>query len=403
MKKLALLLALPLLLLLWWVAANRDAPPTVRFTRVARQTIRSTIPTNGKVEPVNWAAAHSAISGLVASVSVEGGQNVEAGQALITLDSGGARAALESAQSRVAAAKAQLEEEHSGGRAADLAEIDNNLSVARVQTASAERNLDSLKRLAAQNAATKLEVQTAQDTLAKAQIQVTQLEARKQTLVTQSDRQVSEAKLRDAEAAVELAQHSLSETVIRAPISGTLYQFDLKRGAYVQPGDLVAAIGRLDQVRVRVYVDEPELGRVSLGVPVSIRWDAKPDKQWWGKVDRLPTQIVALGSRQVGEVLCLIGNPGRELLPGVNINAEIISQVVENAVSIPKQALHYESRGKGVYKLTGGDHVDWQPVTLGATDVNRAEVLTGVKLGDEVALPGDSEIKDGMRVKAILE
>jgi len=401
MKKLALLLALPLLLLLWWVVANRDPLPMVRFARVVRQTIRSTIPTNGKVEPVTWAAAHSAISGLVASVSVERGQNVKAGQVLITLDSGEARAALESAQSRVAAAKAQLEVEHNGGRAADLAEIENSLSAAKVQTAAAQRNLDSLKRLEGQNAATKLDVQTAQDTLAKAQIQVSQLEARKRTLVTPPDRQMSEAKLRDAAAAVELAQHNLSETVIHAPISGSLYQFDLKPGAYVQPGELVAAIGRLDQVRVRVYVDEPELGRVSLGVPVIIRWDAKPDKQWSGKVDRLPTQIVALGSRQVGEVLCLIDNPGRELLPGVNINAEIISQVVENAVSIPKQALHYESRGKGVYKLTGGDHVDWQPVTLGATDVNSVEVLNGLRLNDEVALPGDSEIKDGMRVKAI--
>jgi HlyD family secretion protein len=400
MKKLALLLALPLLLLLWWVAANRDAPPTVRFTRVARQTIRSTIPTNGKVEPVIWAAAHSAIAGSVVSVSVERGQNVEARQALITLDSTDARAALESAQSRVAAAKAQLEVERNGGRAADLAEIENSLSAARVQAAADQRNLDSLKRLAEQNAATKLEVQTAQDTLAKAQIQVTQLEARKQTLVTAPDRQVSEAKLHEAEAAVELAQHALSETVIHAPISGTLYQFDLKKGAYVQPGDLVATVGKLDQVRVRVYVDEPELGRVSLGVPVIVRWDAMPDKQWRGKVDRLPTQIVALVSRQVGEVPCLIENPGRELLPGVNINAEIISKVVENAVSIPKQALHYEVRGKGVYKLTG-DHVAWQPVTLGASDVNNVQVLRGLTLDDEVALPGDSEIKDGMRVKAV--
>jgi HlyD family secretion protein len=400
MKKLALLLAVPLLLLLWWVAADRDAPPAVRFTRVARQTIRSTIPTNGKVEPVNWAAAHSATSGLVASVSVERGQKVQAGQVLITLESGGARAALESAQAQVAAATAQLEVEHNGGRAADLAEIENSLSAAQVQRAFAERNLDSLKRLEGQNAATKLDVQTAQDTLTKAQIQVTQLEARKQTLVTVPDREMSEAKLRDAEAAVDLAQHHLSETVIHAPMSGTLYQFDLKPGAYVQPGDLVATIGKLDQARVRVYVDEPELGRVSLGVPVSIRWDAKPDKQWWGKVDKLPTQIVALGSRQVGEVLCLIENPGDELLPGVNVNPEIVSQVVTNAVSIPKQALHYESRGKGVYKLTG-DHVAWQPVTLGATDVNNVQVLSGVALGDEVALPGDSEIKDGMRVKAI--
>ena len=402
MKKLALLLALPLLLLLWWAASNRDSAPTVRFVRVARETIRSTIPTNGKVEPVVWAAARSPIAGLVTAVAVTRGQHVEAGQALIELDATAARAALQSAQSQVASAKAQLDVERSGGRAADRAEIENSLRTAQVQTQAAQRNLDALKRLVERNAATKEEVLAAQDTLEKSQIQVAQLEARLHTLVTTPDREMTQARLREAEAAVELAQHRLSETAIRAPISGTLYQFDLKPDAYLQPGDLVATIGQLDQVRVKVYVDEPELGRVSLGVPVTIRWDAMPEKQWHGKVDGLPTQIVALGSRQVGEVLCLIENPDHELLPGVNVNAEIISKIVQNAVSVPKQTLHYEVRGKGVYKLAG-DHVVWQPVTLGVTDVNRAEILSGLTLDDDVALPSDTEIKDGAKVKAIVQ
>ena len=56
---------------------------------------------------------------------------------------------------------------------------------------------------------------------------------------------------------------------------------------------------------------------------MTITWDALPGHQWKGEVDKLPTQIVPLGTRQVGEVGCVIENPDRDLLPNANINADI--------------------------------------------------------------------------------
>ena len=127
---------------------------------------------------------------------------------------------------------------------------------------------------------------------------------------------------------------------VSAPITGIVYQFDLKPGAYLSAGDLVASIGRLDHVHVKVYVDEPDLGRVMKGMPVTITWDALPGRQWKGSVDRTPTEIVAMGARQVGEVQCDIANPDMDLLPGTNVNAVILSETVENAITIPKEAVH---------------------------------------------------------------
>ena len=120
------------------------------------------------------------------------------------------------------------------------------------------------------------------------------------------------ARLHDAESAVTLAEERIRKSVVRAPISGTIYQFDLKPGAYLNAGDLVASIGQLDRVRVKVFVDEPDLGRVTPGKPVAITWDALPGRQWKGAVDKRPTQIVPLGTRQVGDVLCVIDNPNHE-------------------------------------------------------------------------------------------
>lgn len=400
MKKLAILLVVPALLLLWWAASKRESAPVVRFAKVTRQTIQSTIPTNGKVEAVEWATARAVSSGVVDSILIQRGQAVAERQTLVTIDSAEAKAALDSATARIQQLKVELSVETGGGRSADLAEIENNLRAAKLQEDIAARNVESLKRLVVSQAATKLELSTAEDALAKAKIQVETFEARRRTLVSSADRTITEAKLRDVEAAADLARHRLAIDAIKAPIAGTVYQFDLKQGAYLSPGDVVASIGQMDQVRVRVYVDEPELGRVGLGDPVIITWEGRPDQKWEGKVDHLPTQIVPLGTRQVGEVLCLIDNPNHGLLPGTNINAEIISKVVKDALSIPKQALRYESRGKGVYKLAG-DEVVWQEVKVGVSDVNDVQILSGLAEGEEVALPGGTEVKEG-RVKAIL-
>ena len=72
------------------------------------------------------------------------------------------------------------------------------------------------------------------------------------------------------------------------------------------PGDLLGSIGKIDPARVRLYVDEPELGRVAIGQPVRITWDAKPGQEWTGAVQKLPTKIFASRSRHCGEELCTV-------------------------------------------------------------------------------------------------
>ncbi|HVX57665.1 MAG TPA: efflux RND transporter periplasmic adaptor subunit, partial [Candidatus Saccharimonadales bacterium] len=254
-------------------------------------------------------------------------------------------------------------------------------------------------RLYAKQAATKEEKLAADAALANAQQQVNAIKANQNALVSPSDRYTTEAKLKDAQAALELAQHHLSLTTIRAPIGGTVYQFDLKKGAFLQTGALVALIGNLDEMRVRVYVDEPDLGRVALNMPVAITWQARPGQEWHGHVTQTPTEVTALQSRQVGVVTCVIENPNHDLLPGTNIDANIISKVVQNVLSIPKQALQTTASGAGVWKLDGNT-IHWQAVTAGVSNIADVEIKSGLAQGDRVVLPSDATLENGMRVNA---
>jgi HlyD family secretion protein len=402
MKKYWFLLILPVALLLWWGIGRGQATPTVHFAQVTRVTIESTVSTNGKVEPAQSAAARAETAGTVRTVSVQRGQTVAAGQTLVTLDTSAPESELAAATAREQEARAELATLGEGGRAATVAEIDAAIASAQSAVEVAQRNYDVLQRLAGQQAATKLQVQQAHDEVQRSQLQLSSAQARRRTLVVPSDRTVAQARVRDAEAAVALAEHRMQLSTVTAPIAGTVYEFDMKVGTYLQPGELVAQVGVLNQMKVTVYVDEPDLGRVGKGMPVRITWDARPGQTWWGHVDRMPTEVIALGTRTVGEVTTLVDNPTHDLLPGVTVNATIVSKVQPDAVSIPKGSLHTFGGRSGVYKLVG-NKLQWTPVLTGVSDVNNVELTSGLAVGERVAdrvvEPSDAEIKSGMRIR----
>jgi multidrug efflux pump subunit AcrA (membrane-fusion protein) len=101
-------------------------------------------------------------------------------------------------------------------------------------------------------------------------------------------------------------------------------------------------------------------------------------------------------------VTCIIDNPNHELLPGTNVDASIISKIVNDAISIPKQALQTTSEGTGVWKLNG-DNVTWQPVTAGVSNITNVQVKSGLNTGDHVVLPSDATLSNGMHVKPLAE
>jgi HlyD family secretion protein len=383
----------------WQIDKWKKQPSEVAFTRVARENITSSVPTNGKIEPVEWAPARAERAGAVEEILIQRGQHVLRDAELVRLDSAEARADRASAQSRIDQIRIELDTINKGGKASDLVQISSELEKARQDLAAAQKEYETQKRLRDKQAATGADVNAAQQRVESFNLQIKSLQDRKAALVAPADRTSAEARLREAEATLHLAEEHIKQSVVRAPIEGDIYQFDLKPGAYLNAGDVVASVGRLDRVRVTVYVDERDLGRVQKKMPVKITWDALPKRTWKGSVDRTPTQIVPLGTRQVGEVVCLIENPDRDLLPGTNVNAEIRSESVDNALTIPKESVRRELGQAGVYVLEG-DRLVWRNVTLGVNNVTRTQV-DGLKEGDAVALLTDTPLKDGMVVKAV--
>ena len=156
----------------WVLLSKRGQAPAVSFVKVKRETIADAVPTNGKVEPIEWAEARAERAGPIQAILVERGQHVEKGAALVDLDSSEAKANLAAGQSRVTQARTELDVLDHGGRVADLAAISSEMDRAKLELASAQKDYDTLSRLQSKQAATGFEVSQAKDRVDRAQAQI---------------------------------------------------------------------------------------------------------------------------------------------------------------------------------------------------------------------------------------
>ena len=167
-------------------------------------------------------------------------------------------------------------------------------------------------------------------------------------------------------------------------------------------GDLLVQVANLEKVRVRAFVDEPEIGRLAVGQKVEIKWDAIPGRTWEGTLTRVPTSVTMVGTRTVGEITSEIDNSDRKLLPNVNVNVSIISARHDNALTVSREAVHDVDGKRYVYKIEN-DKILAQEVQTGLSSLTRVEVLKGIPEGALIALGAINAqpLRNGMDIKVV--
>jgi HlyD family secretion protein len=390
------------LLLAALAAACRTSAPEVSFVTVARENLGSSITSNGKVEPVEPHTLRALMDTFVASVAAVEGRAVRRGELLLTLDSAAARAALARARKDLLDAEEQLRAARAGGPAEERAQLESDLRKAEAELAKLRRERDALARLLEKKAATRDEVEQSRVALERAEAQMKYLHQRKEELSRQARLDVERAGLAAERARQEV--RSLEDKVrsaeLRPPVEGTLYSLPVRRGDFVKTGDVLAEVAALERVRVRAFVDEPELGLLEIGQAVEITWDALPGRVWTGRTENVPKNVVARGARSVGEVLCSVENARLELLPNTNVNVVIRMRERAGVLAVPRGAVRAEGHKRYVFVLDGST-LRRREVKLGMAGAAKFEILSGLKEGERVALPGEAELKDGLAVKAI--
>jgi HlyD family secretion protein len=383
------------------VLAERGPAPQVQIVSVTREDLTASITGNGKVEPISPTVARDQFPTFVADVKASEGQLVRKGQLILTLDAADQRAQLSQARADLLAARTELRNAHAGGPPDDVAQLRGDVQKAETQVANLERTQQSLAQLVTKGAATRDEVAQNQALLATARASLQTFQQKKAALEQRAAVAVEAASLRvnqqqDLVAALE--EKVRSATVI-APADETLYSLPVHKGDFVKLGDVLAEMADLRHVRVRAFMDEPDLGSLGQNEGVQVLWDAMPNRVWNGKVEQVPKQVVARGSRSVGEVLCSVDNDKVELLPNVNVEVRILVHEQRGVLVIPRGAVRYD-QGQHFVLAYDGEAVHRRDIKVGVAGADKYEVLAGLAQGDKVALPGDVDLRDGMKVRA---
>jgi HlyD family secretion protein len=393
--------AVALIILLVYLG-SRGSIARVAVADVVRQNLSAVVSTNGKVEPVTPRSFRAGYPTFVERVYVVEGQQVKRGQMLFGLDDTEVQADLAQARADLATQQEALNVAKAGGYASQVARALGDLQKAQASRDQLRRENDSLTKLVAEKAATQAELDQNQLQLVQAESDVKSFAKVKQTLEQQAQLDQGRVALlveharvtvRDLEERVESAHGT-------APFDGTLYSLPIRQGDFVKAGDLLAELADLRRLRIRAFVDEPDLGQLDVNQPVEIRWDAHPDRVWNGLTEVLPKQVVTRGTRNVGELICSVTNDRLDLLPNTTVDVRIQIRQRPAALVVPRGAVFIEGDKRFVYRVEES-RLHKVPIKVGISDPTSIEAVSGLNEGDVVALPGDAPLKDNLRIKAV--
>lgn len=280
----------------WFVLASGGDAEPYRTAEVDRGSITRVVSATGTLEPLISANVGSTVSGPVQDILVDFNSQVRAGQVLARLDPAPFQQRLVQAQASLSQAQAQLA----------VAQADYN----RYQLL-AERGFASAQLISQQRAA----------------------------------RDSARAAVAQAQAQVASARTDLERSVIRSPIDGVVVDRQVNVGqsvaASLQAPTLFIIAQDLSRLQANITVDEADIGDVEEGMAVRFTVDAFPNREFDGRVSQVRQQGVAEQGVVSYTVVVESDNPGRQLLPGMTANAEIVIEQRDNVLRVPNTALRF--------------------------------------------------------------
>jgi membrane fusion protein (multidrug efflux system) len=214
-------------------------------------------------------------------------------------------------------------------------------------------------------------------------------------LIARSELDNAKAQLAVDEARAASARTRLSKTQIRAPFAGVAGLRTISEGDYVNSGQALIDIVRLDPMEVDLRLPETVLSQLAVGQAVVLGADAYREDRFNGIVAAIAPTVDA-GGRSVS-IRARIGNPDGKLKPGMSVRARIVFATKAEALLVPEQAIWPNGDQKAVYVVRDGT-AKLVPVTLGARQPGTVEITSGLKAGDEVITSGQQKIFDGAKV-----
>jgi len=382
----------------WWFAGRGDSGAAAAKTetkRVKAETgdLTISVSATGEVTPIRQIELKSKASGLVVRFKKLEGDPVEAGELIAQLDKVTNQRDVERCQGDLMAAEAKL--------ALTGFEYTKSLKQAESEVAGAEADLktksaelDRQEKLE-KGVATETEIGNARLAKRLAEEKLTQLQA---ALALVGDRKEADLKLARAEVThatttLRDAEDRLRDTDVCAPIRGILLKKLVEEGQIVSSGisatsggTAIAIVADVSALVVVANIDETDIGRVVKGKTATVTVESQPDKKFKGNVDLIPPKGDLDSSIIVFKVrIAIDGKHFGDLRIGMTATVSILVDEVKDKVLVPSEAVKSE-KGKRYVMVPDGDQQKRVDVKIGLDDGQKAQVVEGIKAGDDVLI-----------------
>jgi HlyD family secretion protein len=381
---------------------EKEAEPVVpvQVAPARVEPIRRIIQADGVLYPLNQASVVPKISAPVSHFYVNRGDHVRKGQLVASLENRDLAAAAQES-------KAQYDQAEAGYRSTTAASLPDEevKSQADVQAAkqaldAAQKAYESRQNLYKQGALARKLVDDAQVAYVQARSQYDtarqHLEAL-QSVGKQEQIKTAAAQVETAKAHYQAAQAQLAYSEVRSPITGVIADRGVYAGEMAAAGSPLLTVMDVSSVVARTNIPQNQAGHVNVGDAATITQT--------GTSEQVPGKVVVVSpavdpNSTTVQVWVQARNPDRRLKPGVTVQVSIVAETIRNAVVVPPPALLPAPEGGTQVIVVGTDSVAHpRKVEVGVREPDKAQIVSGLKAGEQVITVGGLGIEDGAKVR----
>lgn len=365
--------------------SNGSSSIAVSTAPVQHISIQRTVDLAGTLVSPDQAKVSAEAAGVVQSVSVRLGDDVNRGQELVRLAPRELELALERAQSALRQTEAQL------GMSGEESQPLPDDQIAAIRTALA--NLDDART---QNQ--RAEQLASRGLLAGAEVEATRTKLRVAEAAYESAIETVrslKASLQDRRAAYELAQKKLNDAVIRAPIAGAVAERLVQPGEFIKEDTPVITLVQMDPLKVITAAQEKYAGVIKPGMPIQFTVESYPKDTFRGRIVSVSPAVDQ--STRTFAVEAELPNPDHRLKPGFFAKGGILTHMDANVVAASEDAVSTLAGVSTVFVIENGK-VRPQNVTLGVHEGNLIEIVDGLHGNEMLATSNLSQLSAGVGV-----
>ena len=367
----------------------------VTVEKVKLESIENTVTYMGEVTASEYTSITSKVSANTKEIYKELGDYVEAGEALAKLDDADYRLSYNQAKAAYNQARANYNSITNGTAQQTTVQLDSALSAAKIEYNDAKTNYDNQKILFDSGAISKMALDAAEKRLENAQLNLNTAQTNYNvgtTVLLKENAETAYAALESARVGLEVAENSLSNTVIRAPISGYISSKNINKGQMVSPGVEIFSIKATDSVNAQISVTESVIGSVKLGAKAIVKIKSADSEEIEGVVTTVsPTKDNKTG---MYTVKVAIDNSNGIINDGMFAEITLTLNEAVDSLVVPSESVLEDENGDKYVYVVENDVAKRVDIKTGIVSDKYTEVVSGVKKGDKVVVSGKEYISD---------